>query len=61
MTQGYRRKHTRHWIGKLLSFDSIRLRALVVVMVGDRNLCSQAMARRGIEAQSLLNLLQGVC
>jgi len=59
--QSRRNEHSEDVIRKLLSLDAIGLCARISTVIVDDSQCREALARRGPEAQSLLNLLQAVC
>lgn len=59
--QSRRNEHSEDVIRKLLLLDTISLSAHITTIVIDGNRCRDALARRGPEAQSLLNLFQAVC
>jgi hypothetical protein len=59
--QSRRNDHSKDVIRKLLLLDTISLSAHITTVVVDNSRCREALARRGSEAQSLLNLLQAVC
>jgi hypothetical protein len=54
-------EHSKDLIKKLLLLDTIGLCAHLSIVVANDSKCREVLARRGTEAQSLLNLLQAVC